>query len=384
MQKSIYMMMTESFQPHEGRYLRIYNQAHTLVQAGYDVTIIAWDRECVLEQQVEIDGIKIHRIQIPSPTCKGPRNIGNILKYQKQAIEILLNAKPDCIHCYHLDTIRPGLRAAKVLNCPKILDLCEPNYYRGFWKRRYMWLLPVIEYYEKANIAKFDHVFVHNQYQVDKLRQAGAHRLTQVGSYPNRSLIVEQGRNLSPEKVVIGRLGSIWKNNCIEELLAATENIDSANQHYELFLAGNVFTNYENEYAQLKQRYNDILTNYGSYNIEDISHVYSQIDLSVIIYNKQLFGNITPTKLFESMAHGVPIVANDVGDMSDIIAEGNCGVIVDESDVDSICQGIDEICRDPETYREMSRNCIEMVNSTYCWEANEDKFVSTYNGILGA
>jgi len=384
MGKNIYMLITGAFLPHEGRYLRVYNQARALVNGGYHVTILAWDRMCKLPPRVNIDGIDVVRIQHRAPRGVGPRNLHNIWVYNNIARGMLIDATPDCIHCFNIDTIHSGLRASRKLHSNTILDLCEPNYYRGFWKRRYNWLLYFIEMYEAKYAISFDHVFVHNQYQMDKLRASNIQNISKIGSDPNRSSVVQSCRDIkNSERVVIGRLGSIWKNNCIEELLRAIHNINSNSELYELYLAGIVFDNYKEQFAAMQKEYHKYLTVHGSYNIKDVGYIYDSIDVSVIIYNKQQFGNITPTKLFESMAHGVPVVVNDVGEMSEIVLNGNCGVVVDESDDDSICDGIKQICHDPDEYREMSENCIRLISSTYCWEVNQDEFLSVYNNIFG-
>ncbi len=376
--------MTGAFLPHEGRYLRIYNQAHTLANSGYNVTIIAWDRLCNLPQRINVDGIDIIRIQHRAPRGVGPRNFRNIWKYNRIAQRMLIEARPDCIHCFNIDTIHAGLKAANILKCKTILDMCEPDYYRGFWKGRYNWLLYFIDRYEMKYARPFNHVFVHNEYQVNKYHSANIRNVTRIGSYPNRSSIVSDLKGIADtDNIVIGRLGSIWKNNCIEEFLSAISMLNNNNQRFRIFLAGKVFDNYQMQFNKLKSKYTNILSIQGSYDNSEIGSLYENIDVSIIVYNKRHFGNITPTKLFESFAHGVPVIVNDVGEMAKIVTEGKCGVVVDESDIDSISNGISDICSDRDTYRKMSENCLRLAESTYCWEANSDQFLLEYENVLG-
>ena len=43
---------------------RGHKEARDLVIGGYDVTILAWDRECRLARREQLDGFSIERLQL--------------------------------------------------------------------------------------------------------------------------------------------------------------------------------------------------------------------------------------------------------------------------------------------------------------------------------
>lgn len=383
----VVMLYSWCFRPYEGWYRRVYNEAKALVDVGYDVTLLAWDRDCRYSEREIIDGIRIRRFQIPAGVNQGPRNGCNHLRYHRALVSYLMRHEFDVVHCFNLDTMPVGLLAAK-WRCKKaVLDLCEPDYYKGFWPSRYNWLLHGVDWLEKTLAKRFDHLFVHNTYQIKKFRSYGISRMTQVGSYPNQSMLASNLDRPRSDTVVVGRLGTVYANNGYEELVAAFQqllarqsNVKRGSQ-YKLRFAGNVFDTYRSTFEELVEPLAENVEITGAYDIAELPQLYREIDISILLYGGEAFGNVTPTKLFESMACGVPIVANAIGDVAQILTEGNCGVIVDHNDLQSICEGIEKLALNPELRWTMAANALKLAREKYTWEAVQSDFLSAYHRL---
>ncbi|MCK4432384.1 MAG: glycosyl transferase family 1, partial [Methanomicrobia archaeon] len=61
--KKVIMLLSNPFKPDP----RVYKEAKSLVNNGYDVTVFAWDRECKYPKKEIIDGIKIERVRLKAP-----------------------------------------------------------------------------------------------------------------------------------------------------------------------------------------------------------------------------------------------------------------------------------------------------------------------------
>jgi glycosyltransferase involved in cell wall biosynthesis len=383
----VVMLYSRSFEPYEGWYRRVYNEARALVETGCDVTLLAWDRNGSCPEEEVIDGIRIVRFRIPAGVAQGPRNALNHARFQRAVYEYLRRADFDVVHCFNVDTMPCGLLAARRLRKRAVLDLCEPDYYRGFWPKRYEWLLQLVNRVEKGMAGRFDHLFVHNTYQVEKFRSAGISRITQVGSYPNRSLLPDDLEPSRSDVVVVGRFGTAYANNGFEELVAGFGRLLARRPagrdapSYRLRLAGNVFDNYRATFDALVGSLGDDVEVTGTFDVADLPRLYREIDISIFLYETEGFGNVTPTKLFESMACGVPVVANAIGDVAEILAEGPCGVIVDERDPESICNGIEKLAADRELRRGMAANAVRLAREKYTWEAARPAFLAAYRGL---
>ncbi|MEE8452906.1 MAG: glycosyltransferase family 4 protein [Thermoguttaceae bacterium] len=381
------MLYSMSFEPFQGWYRRVLNEARTLVEAGCEVTLLAWDRSGQCAEEETIDGVRIKRFRIPAATNRGPINGINHLKYHRAVQAYLRKHDFDVVHCFNVDTMPGGLWAARRHGKKAVLDLCEPDYYRGFWNGRFQWALGGIDWFERTLARRFDHLFVHNTYQIEKFRRAGISRMTQAGSYPNRSMLADGVERPRTGTVVVGRLGTAYANNGFEELAAAFGRLlkrrsdASDGIQYKLRLAGKVFDDYRPTFMRLFEPLGDQVEVTGTFDVAELPRLYREIDISLLLYGGDSFGNVTPTKLFESMACGVPVVATAIGDVAQIVTEGCCGVIVDQNDPESICDGIEKLASDAQLRRTMAANARALAEKKYTWEAVQDDFLAAYRDL---
>jgi len=383
----VIMLFSMSFQPFQGRYLRVYNQAKALAARGHDVTLVAWDRECRYPKEEIFEGIRIIRFWIRAGVGEGPRNGINVARFNWAVLRTLWSHPFDVLHCFNMDAIVAGLFAAKMRGKKAVLDLCEPEYY-GFWDPRFGFLLRGIRWLEKTLAKRFDHLIVHNAYQVNKFRSYGISHISQVGSYPNRSMLARSVKAGKGSTITVGRLGTIYEDNGIEELIAAFQRLlDKSSKgppavKYKLFLAGRVYDSYRGTFESLVQSLGKNVEVLGAYRVDDLPRLYRNIDISIMTYrSKSWFGNVTPTKLFDSLVNGVPVVGNDIGEVGRILKENDCGVIVDERDPDSICQGIERLAMDDRLRKRMAENALKAARERYTWEAVEPVFLEAYQSL---
>jgi glycosyltransferase involved in cell wall biosynthesis len=90
------------------------------------------------------------------------------------------------------------------------------------------------------------------------------------------------------------------------------------------------------------------------------------------------FQNITPTKFFESLANGVPVITSDIGDCGELVRETECGVVVDETNVDDIVRGVSALIEDPSLRHRMAENGLRLIKERFNWEAMGEKLIRIY------
>lgn len=378
-----------SFHPSQGRYLRVHNQLRALAAAGYDVRILCWDREGRLPEEETRDGFGIRRFRIPAGVGQGPRRSGlAVLRFNRAVYRALMKDPVDVVHCFNLDAAPAAFLAARRRGARAVLDLCEPEYY-GLWKGGSRALLPLINAVERGLSRRFDQVFVHNRYQVRKFEAYGVPHLAQVGSYPNRSMIPKTVSRTAGDRFVIGRLGTIYEDNGIEEILEAyrlllqRESARGGAPRYHLYLAGRVFDRYAPTFARLVEPFREQVTVEGSFDAFDMARLYARLDLSLVLARRTpWFRHITPTKLFDSMACGVPVVGSDIGEVKEILAAAGCGLTVDERSPAAICEAIETIALTPGLRDRMAEAAVRKAHDTYTWEAGEPVFMSNYARVM--
>jgi glycosyltransferase involved in cell wall biosynthesis len=86
-----------------------------------------------------------------------------------------------------------------------------------------------------------------------------------------------------------------------------------------------------------------------------------------------------PTKLFEYMAAGIPVVASDFPLWRELV--GEAGILVDPFDVDAIAAAIDRLLADPDEAERMGDRGREAVVTRFSWESEAEQLLSLYERL---
>jgi glycosyltransferase involved in cell wall biosynthesis len=89
-----------------------------------------------------------------------------------------------------------------------------------------------------------------------------------------------------------------------------------------------------------------------------------------------------PTKMFEYMAAGLPVVATDLPAVRRILAATGAGIVVPPSDPMALANGVGKLLDDRSTLRLMSSRAREAVDAEYGWEVSERRLLRLYGDLL--
>jgi glycosyltransferase involved in cell wall biosynthesis len=87
-----------------------------------------------------------------------------------------------------------------------------------------------------------------------------------------------------------------------------------------------------------------------------------------------------PSKLFDYMSVGLPIIANDVGGWTDIIKKNNLGRISTDDPVD-FANCILDLLSSPEELAKCGSNGIDMIKNTYNWSKSAETLMGYYKAL---
>jgi glycosyltransferase involved in cell wall biosynthesis len=88
-----------------------------------------------------------------------------------------------------------------------------------------------------------------------------------------------------------------------------------------------------------------------------------------------------PTKMFEYMACGLPVVCSNFPLWTEIVRGADCGIAVDPRDPEAIAQAITALGDDPERARRLGENGRRAIAERYNWEAELSKLESLYRKV---
>jgi glycosyltransferase involved in cell wall biosynthesis len=103
----------------------------------------------------------------------------------------------------------------------------------------------------------------------------------------------------------------------------------------------------------------------------------SKVGLSVLSKTGN-YEHSYPTKIFEYMAIGLPVICSDIKLHSDIVLGSNCGLSVDPEDVNELAKVIKTIVEDIDLANEMSAKGKSAVVRNYDWAIEEKKLINFY------
>jgi len=107
--------------------------------------------------------------------------------------------------------------------------------------------------------------------------------------------------------------------------------------------------------------------------------ILSVMDVVLITLKRHaLFRGTLPSKLFEAMGAGIPVVAAMEGEAQAVIEKSNSGICVEPENVTSIAEAVLRLYRDPELRRRLGENGRDYVARHY----NRKKIAEKFNRLL--
>jgi glycosyltransferase involved in cell wall biosynthesis len=161
-------------------------------------------------------------------------------------------------------------------------------------------------------------------------------------------------------KTVIGYVGTHGMAHALKTVLDAAEQIkatDLAGDIRFLLLGDGAEKVALKEYAAARKLDNVVFAD--SVPRSDVVRYWSLIDIAVIhLKRTPLFETVIPSKLFECMAMGIPVLHGVAGESAAIVEREGVGVAFEPENAGALARSIAELVRDPERRAEMARMAV--------------------------
>ena len=158
---------------------RMCNEAKTLMSAGYDVVVYAWDRERRYSNKVDdlVEGIPVKRVLVKSAYGRGTVELFRYFCFWVIVFWRLMRANFDIVHCVDLNTLGPGVLAAKIRGKKVLYDAHEdfPAFMLDLKTRS---LAPLAEKLESLLIRMVDQVITVSNPIAEILKKRGARKIS--------------------------------------------------------------------------------------------------------------------------------------------------------------------------------------------------------------
>lgn len=361
---------------------------------GYRVSFLSTDR---------ISGMEAHeKFHLIRPLALF-KNFGEIreLAYNLgmiwNAFGILRRENPDFLYHRHTGFCLGPLVLAKILRKPLILEFNSSDYARAkLWKDRRYYFPGLLQRIERLNLARADLVVAVSEVLKNQIIEAvpeagGRVILNPNGVNPDKFAPDVLGHEIraklkiDPDKVVVGHAGTFMPYHGVDVLAKSIVELSrqiGPDRVCFLFLGA----------GKLEEDVKKLLSDNGCASsarfagaipFDDIQDYLGACDVLVApnyIPSPGVGFYWSPIKIFEYMAMGKAIIASRIGQISDVLVDGEDSLLVPPGDVGALTAAMLRAVKDPELCSRIGDNARRKVVVHYTWRQN---VLNVLNGLEG-
>lgn len=101
----------------------------------------------------------------------------------------------------------------------------------------------------------------------------------------------------------------------------------------------------------------------------------------VVLQRTAAYEESLPTKIFEYMSAGIPVIASDFPLWRHILSEYECGQVVDETNPTEIASAIRRYADDPSLLEMHARNSRRAAETVFNWSVAEEQLTTVYRNL---
>ncbi len=342
----------------------------TLAQAGHQVTLIA----PADFQERTVQGVRVLGV------AKAGSRLGRVHLW-RSILARVRELQPDVVHFHDPDLllVAPFTGAPiRIYDCHEqnaMAMLNKPWMPKPFQKPMYhlvTWLEPALAWLNSA-------VVIVDEGQAPIFDGIGR-PVSLVRNFPKADTMAQTGPQEQAKAIL--HLGAQSRTRGTSVLVESFPWVVEAVPDAQLWLVGPF--NHPPYRKQLEQRIaelglEDHVVMPGAVPYEQVSDWLSRAAVGVVGYQRVTqYENCTPTKLFEYMLAGMPVVATDVWSNSRYLAGREFGFLVEPDDPRAFAQAFIRLLTEPGLARRMGEEALEVARTIYSWEAEAEKLLALY------
>lgn len=313
------------------------------------------------------------------------RKIFTNWKFYREAEKIFRKEKPDALYERYELFGFAGIKLAKRFRLPHLLEVNAPL--RWGPKRRIKFPR-LAKFIEKGIFSSTDAIILTTgeleEYVLNNGGDKGKIWVNPDGVDVDRFNPKISGEGIREKynlkgRTVVGFVGSIGHWHKVDLLLSVAKKVIQEEPDVHFLIVGGAAS-----LASLKRyvRENDlngIVTFTGNVPYEEVPYYISAMDVTVLpgtdIYS-------SPIKIFEYMAMEKPVIAPCIGQLKEIISDGEEGFLIEEGNKNQLQECIIKLVRDKILRGKMGQRGRKKVEKSYTWRKNGERICNIYRRLL--
>lgn len=377
-----------------------YKESKTLLKAGYDVHLLCRLRYGAFTDmggrpvgypdangEWKYDGMTFHGI----PKRKGL--LGKWLEY-KDLVKVGLSLKADVYHCHGSDvSLAASVKIKKKLATKTKFIFDSAEFWAGIFaykvsRRFYSLAYLIITQIEKRMLNCCDSLIASDLPTAGVLQVYNLTRRVSIiynspiiHFYNENKYNIPIHSGLKKNKTILCHEGSL---NYTRKLDVCVEIIEALKDRCILYIIGGT----KGADALLLPRIKKLkeegcIVDIGWVQYEAIYNALKPANIGLsLLLNHPNYVTATPNKVFNYMALGIPIVADNYPGLRDIIERYRCGVLVNTENIQDYIDAINYLIDHPSEAKAMGQRGKEAILNELSWERQGEKLLKIYEELL--
>ena len=354
-----------------------------LVKKNHEVRVITLEFPGAPEYE-EIEGMKIHRVKIEL----GHPNFITwtfIFNHFMEKLVAILNQEVefDVIHIHDWLTAPVGIASKYYLNKPLVSTVhsIEIGRAQGLHSPDSL-LIDGLEWwmtYESKRVISCSSSMkweLENHFHLPSEKITVIPNAVDISKYEKQidREAVKRRYGMEPYERVVLFVGRLVPQKGVEYLIRAIPLILQQHGNVKFVIAGDGWSKDYLEDLARSVGFIDKIRFLGFISDSELTELTMSADVLVVPSVYEPFGIVA----LEGMAAGVPVVAANVGGLSEIIEHDRTGVLVYPKNFESIAWGVNRVLSDPGYSNWLVQNAKRKVQEAYSWEAVAQRTIEVY------
>jgi glycosyltransferase involved in cell wall biosynthesis len=359
--------------------------ARALATHGYSVKLLIWDRDGTAEPY-NTELYPTYKCTLRAPYDR-PAALPYLPLWWAYELAFLLRDDSDVIHACDFDTLIPAILAkliGKRKLCYFIYDFYADNLLDGGFQWLRNRIRSLVAHLERTGIGFADVLFLVDETRFEEVKGAHITELYYVYNSPIDYVAKPDagaagtGSRASADEMVIFYAGAMHRSRGLNYMFDAVSAVEGV----RLKVAGPITDNEQvlDELNRVgsKAQYLGFLPSY-----DDVIKETLKADLLFRFEDPRVPKTkyASPSKLFEAMMCGKPIIVSDESAMANIVRKERCGVVVPYGDVPALTEVLKTCREDPRLRTELGNNGRKAYEERYSWAIMEERVLSGYRSL---
>lgn len=359
---------------------RVEKEVNSLIQSGYEVDVLGWDREAnyaLREEKLVLTAgsARCFRVGIKAAYGSGIRNIRNLLSFQNEIHRFLKihRTEYDIVHACDFDTAFAAFVSVNHKRTKLVYDIFD---YYVESMRIPQALKPIIVSLDRYVMNNADAVIICTEQRKEQIGNVTPNKLIVIHNSPPQYNSEDVGAS-TRSIMKIAYFGILpAEGRMIRELL----DIVSQNPKYELHIGG--FGGIDEEVKRAAEKYKNIVF-YGRTPYSDVLKIESECDVLTALYDPSIPNHFyaAPNKFYEALMLGKPVIMAKNTGMSYIIEEYGIGCRIDYS-YEGLKIGLATLWENRTQWSGLSRVMKQIYTDHYSWSQMEKRLIKLYQELL--